>query len=812
MKRRSFVQASLMGSLGIAASAIPRMEAEAAGPQEDLLQQMNADPIPAAMANAADVDAADASGVSRILQVSPSQTGIETRIAAPSALGMRGSDNSFTDPQMIDRSGYVVDGPHAWRPSLNGASAGCLVLNDVKLLHSSSRDIVALSPAMAVQEGVAEWYEGHITTEGDASAGVARARLEVEFYSDLPGTVAIARRLIAQVQTASKGETAMGAAHRAPKDARSARFVMTREGHPAAITAAAYANLAKMRYKALDRHGQFRIGDPTSLTAHYHTLQEAVDCLHQSVQPRNASFAKGEEEAGHLGLQLMIEDAHRLTEGLSVAWGDYGHFEIRSENDRDVLLSPDFVGKSALPFYARGAVGSAPDDLRDETEHLFLGYCARMPSLACTIDMENRYDNGYVAIEGSTGNVRPGYGVRRAGHNGLDVRASRVSADYTVFTGASNHALRAAYTAAVTAQGFNGDYAGQNPDPDSFNALDVSRTSIVHARLATFRHAGWKWDGSGKAVSAMAAVNVRRNSTVTLQDGDISGATGNAANKVGGIHIQHNSRVSMFRLKVNDIGDFFPVRITTGGRADGDEIEILRRPDTHPAIYFDVGGEFSGAKVVTSTVSAPERRPIEEGDISLGGFNLPTGDGICYNPNAMNKLDLGVFSQEGSSAGKRFRAPDGLLESSTDGPGMQGHLAFFNATGQTGAISTRGRTTSYTTNADATQAKDQGEVSLDKAFHLLLLWKFHDVQWETDGDVEQAAFAQDLHKVYPWAVTRGGWFLPSGKAVADGVNGARYQPWAIDYSHLIPVIARSVQGILSRCDTIESRLRELEQR
>lgn len=651
------------------------------------VKQSIASEVGETIASAADGDKASKLPVTtgnglRILQVSESELSIEAKVSAPSALGMRGFDNSFTDPQMIDRANYSISGAFAWQTAASGSSEGLLTLNNSFAV--SAANIVASSPPMAVEHDVSEWYEGQFGVAGSLGSGVAAARLEVEFFSDIAGTVSLGRRLIGTATT-NVQTIAIGAAHRAPSTARSARFVMTRVGNATAVNSATFSNLSKVRVKSLDRDVQFRVGNSGSATAHYRSLQEAVDCVSQAARPRNKSYPKEVTASARVGVSLMIEAGHKLTEGLCVAFGDYSWFEILSE-DAEVLLDAAFIGKSAIPFYARSGGGSAPDDGADESEHLIMGYQAMMPALACIINMEGLYDNGYVAIEGSTGLVRPGFGVKRAGHNGLDCRASRISADYTIFTGANNHALRAAYSATVSAQGINGDFAGQSPDADSFNALDVSRTSMVHARLSTFKNAGKIYTGAGTTVSAMAAVNIRRNSTCTLQDADLSGATGNTTNGVGGIHVQHNSRVSMFGAKVNDIVSNYPVRVTTGGRIDADTLEILRRPNASLAIYFDVGGVFTGDGVVTSTVAAPTSRAINEGDISLSNFNAPGGDGIYYNPNSPDLFGMGKFSTSGATGGKIYLAPDGLERSSRTGTGTDDHYQFYNGNGKVGSI------------------------------------------------------------------------------------------------------------------------------
>lgn len=76
----------------------------------------------------------------------------------------------------------------------------------------------------------------------------------------------------------------------------------------------------------------------------------------------------------------------------------------------------------------------------------------------------------------------------------------------------------------------------------------------------------------------------------------------------------------------------------------------------------------------------------------------------------------------------------------------------------------------------------------------------HNFNWTGDyeaGGEDIGVFAQELYEIYPRAVTVGGGFLEDGTKASEDDEGAVYQPWAVDYLKLIPVMMRVLQGLIS---------------
>lgn len=144
------------------------------------------------------------------------------------------------------------------------------------------------------------------------------------------------------------------------------------------------------------------------------------------------------------------------------------------------------------------------------------------------------------------------------------------------------------------------------------------------------------------------------------------------------------------------------------------------------------------------------------------------------------------------------------------GTGSNTHFNFINGAAANGVGSTigsivsSGSSTSYNTSSDKTWKIDNGEFTFEQARAILDLIEFHNFTWNekssSEGETDHGAFAQDLYEIYPNAVTPG-----------EGVFGEKgYRCWSVDYSKLMTVVARCVQGVLDRQDDFDARLAAIE--
>lgn len=142
-------------------------------------------------------------------------------------------------------------------------------------------------------------------------------------------------------------------------------------------------------------------------------------------------------------------------------------------------------------------------------------------------------------------------------------------------------------------------------------------------------------------------------------------------------------------------------------------------------------------------------------------------------------------------------------------------VVFRNDNVTNGTIANTGTGVAYNVTSDAKLKIDKGELTFEEAREILDLITFHNFIWNENsgapGVEDEGVFAQELHKVYPKAVTPGCWLDPETLAeVPEGTEGAIYQPWSVDYSKLVTVLGRCVQGVMEGQDSLDLRLSKLE--
>ncbi len=125
-----------------------------------------------------------------------------------------------------------------------------------------------------------------------------------------------------------------------------------------------------------------------------------------------------------------------------------------------------------------------------------------------------------------------------------------------------------------------------------------------------------------------------------------------------------------------------------------------------------------------------------------------------------------------------------------------GTLAHFvtNA-GLAGTIFSSGTSTTYNTSSDVQLKNDDGELSEEVALDILERVQIHSYRWKYDNSEDVGVFAQELFSIYPNAV-----FVGSGEPGDDN-----YVPWGVDYSKLVPILARCLQGIMRRVASLEGK-------
>lgn len=238
---------------------------------------------------------------------------------------------------------------------------------------------------------------------------------------------------------------------------------------------------AKSPMSAIDAH--------KAETTQYETLTVNIPTDYPTLQAAIDELSKKHTSQG-VEIRLNIETGHKLTDGVYVRNGYYGHFRIVSA-DPIVFLEDNYpAGKEIL----RCDNGTAP-------------------ILHCLIDAEGRSGDGVALWYSSSGYITPGYGVINSGARGLYLNSSRARADRTNFQGAKTRPLWVSRGSTVTAEEAN--FSGNKDTDESGCAAYISRGSVANLTGA---------DLSGSAHRGLIA----RRSFVNIEGADITGSASEA--------------------------------------------------------------------------------------------------------------------------------------------------------------------------------------------------------------------------------------------------------------------------------------------
>lgn len=101
----------------------------------------------------------------------------------------------------------------------------------------------------------------------------------------------------------------------------------------------------------------------------------------------------------------------------------------------------------------------------------------------------------------------------------------------------------------------------------------------------------------------------------------------------------------------------------------------------------------------------------------------------------------------------------------------------------------------YNTTSDARLKIDDGLIDGDEATRILLSLRPRWFRWKSDPDAASTPgfFAQQVSRVFPWAVVKG-----KGK-----VGSKRFRPWQMDNSKLVPLLTAALQDAHRRIEALE---------
>jgi hypothetical protein len=114
-----------------------------------------------------------------------------------------------------------------------------------------------------------------------------------------------------------------------------------------------------------------------------------------------------------------------------------------------------------------------------------------------------------------------------------------------------------------------------------------------------------------------------------------------------------------------------------------------------------------------------------------------------------------------------------------------------------GSINTNGTTTAYNTTSDQRLKIDEGAFDATDSGSIIDRLKPRWFRWKSapEGEAEPGFFAQQVHKIFPWAVTKG-----NGRP-----DRKDFAPWQLDAGKLMPVVIAELQALRARVAELEAR-------
>jgi hypothetical protein len=307
-----------------------------------------------------------------------------------------------------------------------------------------------------------------------------------------------------------------------------------------------------------------------NIPSDYDTLQEALDTL-SVIQCKQG-----------VRIILNIESGHSLTEGVTVASGDYSRFRIEAEDSvsttgntdgstavitgvadtsgfdvgDDVYVTHGFDGYGPFEIQSKTASTITLDASSDAawtgvristaitvddsfTGTLFSIQSAKGPELNCLINLNGRGDFGAEVNRCSEWSVQPGAGVINSGDIGIELRSSRVTAISTFWGGADDVGVRLEQSSIATFNSSNVDNCG------GINVF-VSRACSLNFLQASACNAGKGRDGNLNTANSYG-IEVRR-SIAAVASSDFSGAVSH------GVFGRHTALIGARESLANDCG------------------------------------------------------------------------------------------------------------------------------------------------------------------------------------------------------------------------------------------------------------------
>ncbi|EPK7361248.1 phage tail protein [Kluyvera ascorbata] len=343
----------------------------------------------------------------------------------------------------------------------------------------------------------------------------------------------------------------------------------------------------------------------------------------------------------------------------------------------------------------------------------------------------------------------------------------------------------------VSIEGYNGAGACGRT---AINVVNDANQNIFSFCRTEKYGAGWS-SGFSAVFGANTSGNFLEDTRIDVTISDVSGLN-QWDTRLGGIkRVGHDTSVSAapmlklirqqplnnpatkFAIDVEDTysasGDVGLIRYQSR-RGSGNVVEITTFYGTVLKITGE--GEFLTA-IKTASIETTSADPnYFNGRIgTVGTKNLTPATGatglLVYSNTSSNTGGVGAEFITNNVAGRQ-------------------HISFSNPNGVVGSISTSANATSFNTSSD--EHLKFGVKDADPSGDIIDAIQVRQFDWKADGSHQDYGFiAQELHKVFPYAVTDGG----------DDEDAM----WSVDYSKLVPLLVKEMQQLRKHMKALEGK-------
>jgi hypothetical protein len=311
-------------------------------------------------------------------------------------------------------------------------------------------------------------------------------------------------------------------------------------------------------------------------------------------------------------------------------------------------------------------------------------------------------------------------------------------------------------------------------------------SSTTAVGLASTGHAFQIGPTNGANLAASpSAIQGRNNgaaATVAINGlgGDVTiASTGAATNVLGSLNV---AQASAFSGKMTVSAE---VAISAGANP---VTVAATTVDVSATTLFKVSGA-TNVDISGVTVDISGSTLALEGDsLSLTSSASPIS--LASHTKALS-LETGTYANGGGSNGTNIGTSS--YNVSKAGTSTATCMSLYNGNGLVGSITISGTTTTYATTSDERLKTDFEGFDAGEILDQISMYKY---AWKADGSIGYGPKAQELHGIFPVAVSEG--------SVGDQPGDETFEPWQYDAAKLVPLLIRETQSLRLRVAALEA--------